>query len=69
MKETEGRDFLSVDDLARETGVTKSFWRKQIRLKLIEHQRFGSLVRVRRTALNDFMDSRTVKHERLREAA
>jgi hypothetical protein len=53
--------FLSVNDLAQETGESVGVWRKRILLKLIPFFRFGRNVRVQREDFEAFCASRLVK--------
>ena len=53
-------EFLSVPQTADTTNMSVGFWWKQIRLRQIPHVKIGSAVRIRKTALLDWLASREV---------
>jgi excisionase family DNA binding protein len=56
--------YLSVIDAAKETGLSESFWRKAILGKRISYYKIGRLVKIARTDLQPWLESRRVPASR-----
>jgi hypothetical protein len=54
------RKFLTVEDLARESGESSAVWRKRLYLRQLPHLKFGRNVRVARQDFDAFCAARVV---------
>ena len=69
-------EFLSVPQAAEVTNMSIGFWWKQVRLRKIPHVKIGSAVRIRKSALAEWLAARemavgsgTTDDQRLLETA
>ena len=53
-------EYLSVNQVAEVTGMSEGYWWKQLRLRAIPHIKLGSAVRIRKSALTEWLAAREV---------
>ena len=60
LRQAPQKELLTVAEAAKEFGMTESFWRKQIFNKTVPVVKMGKSVRLRRSDLEKFIESREV---------
>jgi excisionase family DNA binding protein len=53
-------EFLAVAQVAEATNMSPQFWWKQLRRRAIPHVRIGGAVRIRKSALAEWLETREV---------
>ena len=60
MRARHTKEYLSIPDAATDTGLSQSFWRKAIRSKQIPYYKMGRLVKIARSDLEGWIESRRI---------